>query len=206
MHKRGALWGVSFEALERDGAAALRDPAERFAAAAVATEDAEAWGLFFGNPVMKDGKALFSADHGNLMSGQALSPATLKEARKALVAQNAPNGEPLYLRAKSLIVPLAMTDDAAGVLKGIGNTELPPEDRLELVVEPRADVFSQSAWYLAADPARWPGLQVAFIGGVQQPTVRSQWDMSRDTLVVKTTHIFGVGVGDWRGFVMNPGA
>jgi hypothetical protein len=207
MTRYGALWRLTSKALTGDDTGALARPVLVYGSAAFATEDDKFWAMITGNAAMDDGVALFDAAHGNVVSpGTALSAASLTDARKLLLAQTAASGESLRLKAKHLIVPVALSATAAELLVALGNATAEPDDRLTLTCEPRLDAASATAWYLACDPARRPLAEMCFLRGARQPRVTSMWSFNDDALVSKISHVFGCRVVDHRGWVKNPGA
>jgi len=222
MHRYGALWSLTSPALLGDDRDALSRPILVFGSAAFVTEDDKFWAMITDNAAMEDGVALFDdAAHGNLITpGTALSAANLTIAQAALLAQVAASGESLRLKAKHLIVPVALSATAAALLKTLGNDTAEPQDRLTLTVEPRLDVASTTAWYLACDPARHPLAEMAFLGAGmrssrtiadfmrsgRQPRVSSMWSWNDDALKAKISHLFGCRIVDHRGWVKNLGA
>ena len=59
---------------------------------------------------------------------------------------------------------------------------------------------SSKAWYLMADPNRLPAIEVAFLNGVDRPTVEKT-DADFNTLGIQFRGYidFGVREQDWRG-------
>jgi len=105
---------------------------------------------------MADGAALFHADHKNLAgSGAAISVTSLGAARTAMRLQTGINGAILNIVPRYLIVPAALESDAETILAalarpdqsnpGVANAEF--IRNLELVVDPRLDADSATAWY-----------------------------------------------------------
>ncbi|OQA02453.1 MAG: hypothetical protein BWY69_01109 [Planctomycetes bacterium ADurb.Bin401] len=62
--------------------------------------------------------------------------------------------------------------------------------------------YSSKAWYLFADPNRLPALEVAFLNGIDQPTVEKT-DADFNTLGIQFRGFidFGVREQDYRGAV-----
>lgn len=67
--------------------------------------------------------------------------------------------------------------------------------------------YSTTAWYLLADPRDVPVIEVAFLNGVENPTVESaDADFNTLGIQVRGYHDFGVSKQDYRGGVMSKGA
>lgn len=203
--KYGATWRISLEAFVRDDLRALSNPAEVHGSAARDLQDDLVYTHLTDNPVMADGKQLFCADHANLMVGSALDDTNLALARSALAAQSAPNGVALRLAARFLLVPVALAGDASTMLRAMGNYDLPPDEQIILVVEPRLDLDSTTAWYLACNPMRWPTLECGFLGSDPVPLMSSEWSSRYEALQCKVRLFFGRAIVDFRGLVKNPG-
>jgi len=203
-----SAWRLTKWALAQDGADALV-PARQLGMAAVDTEDGKVYALFSENsgygPTMGDGAALFHANHSNLLTGHGLTVAYFDEARNLLAEQTDPAGNRLHLKARTLLVPLALASQASEVLDKV-NAALPENEKIDLVAEPRLDEISESAWYAMADNTRHPVLVVAFLKGGRQPASDSKRDFDSGDILFKVEHAFGCGFASYRGIVMNPGA
>jgi hypothetical protein len=59
---------------------------------------------------------------------------------------------------------------------------------------------SSKAWYLLADPADLPVIEVAFLNGQESPTIETaEADFSVLGVQMRGVHDFGVALQDWRG-------
>ncbi len=167
-----------------------------------------------GNPTLGDGVALFHATHGNLMTGAALSVASLGTARAAMRTQKGIGGkEFIDPQPRYLIVPVAMETQAEQLLASTvdpsktNNTENAEWVRnLTLVADPRLDANSTAAWYLASAPSQVEGIVRAYLEGEARPFLDSSDGWKTDTTEWKVRLDFGVGVVDYRALVKNPGA
>jgi len=72
----------------------------------------------------------------------------------------------------------------------------------DIVDTPR---LSGKPWYLFADPAVEPVIEVAFLNGVQTPSLEQETNFRTDGLSWKVVHKYGVGAVGWRGAVKNAG-
>jgi hypothetical protein len=199
--KYGARWGLSQKAISIDDLKALSDPTIRFTQAAYQTEDDVLYKSFLQNPVMDDGVELFHATHRNVLPGGIMTPTDIAAGRDLMAAQVSRTGKPLHLKARHLLVPVAMTDQASTILKATGNDLLSDEDRLDIVVEPRLDADSKTRFYLACDSARHPTAEMAFLKSRRQPRIDTRTDFDTTGIKSKVEHIFGGAVIDWRGLV-----
>jgi hypothetical protein len=179
----------------------------RLGAAAVTAEDDVVYALLAENgglgPTLADAKTLFHADHGNVLTAADLSTSTLAAAQAWLAARTTSAGKALNLRGRNLIVPVALEQTASPVLHANGNADRPPEEQVRLIIEPRMDVISATAWILAADPAAYPGLTVVFLEGDERPRLRERYRFDPEQYEWAVGHDFAAGFADWRGMVLS---
>jgi hypothetical protein len=185
--------------------------------AADAISDA-VWQCILSNPAQADGKAFFSNDHKNLLTGAkaALDIPGLTEAEIKFSEAERNEGRPLGIPAKILLVPASLKVAAETLMKSLTVNETTTENKPKPVNNPHAGKFetvstpylsssafegnSVSAWYLFADPRRLPALEVAFLGGQDRPTVeRADADFNTLGIQFRGYIDFGVKEQDWRG-------
>lgn len=111
-------------------------------------------------------------------SGNALSLASLKSATTAFRKLTDPDGNPLGIQPRVLLVPPELEITAAELMTSAllisGNTTKEPnanvlQGRYRVVVSNY--LTSASTWWLAADAADLPSLDVVFLNGQQAPTI-----------------------------------
>lgn len=216
--RKGRILQITPEVLVNDDLGAFTRIAQHLGQAANRTIEKDVYALFALNsgagPTMADGKALFHADHGNI-AGSAVAPtiASFDAARLLMGAQKDPGGNdyldivpsiwigPQSLRGAATMVNEAEFDDEAQK-----NQRRPNISRglvRDIVDTPR---LSGTAWYLLADPSMEPVFEVAFLDGVQTPTLEQEKNFRTDGLSWKVVHKYGVGGVGWRGAVKNAGA
>lgn len=142
-----------------------------------------------------DGNTFFSAGNGNLQTGAgtAFGLAGLSAARtafrkiKAGPGTKAKDQRPINVRPKTLLVPPELETDAEQILNSVsvnltGSTDNekadanPWRDKYGLSVLPHLSDSaytgnSAAAWYLMADPALVPALELVFVQGRTAPTI-----------------------------------
>jgi len=185
--------------------------------AAEAIADA-VWGLWLSNPTQSDGKAFFHADHNNYAEGAdtALSVDGLTDAEVKFGQQTKPNGKPLGIAASLLLVPTALKVPAEMLMKAMVLNETTTANKGKPNTNPHVGKFdvvsslylsnssftgaSSKAWYLLADTNRVPSIEVAFLNGVDRPTVEKT-DADFNTLGIQFRGYidFGVREQDFRG-------
>ena len=214
----GIMFALTRQMIIDDDLGALTDiPRQIGMGAAEAIADA-VWTLLLSNPLQSDGKTFFHNTHGNLLTGEAtnLSVDALTNAEIKFGEQTKPNGRPLGATPTILLVPTA--------LKVLGELLMKSTTLNESAVTPKPrenphtgkytlvsssylgngsfEGASSKAWYLLADPNRLPSLEVAFLGGMDRPTVERA-DANFDTLGIQFRGYidFGVKEQDHRGIL-----
>lgn len=204
----GALFTISRKALINDDLGAFNDWARAAGQAAATTESDLLWGLLRSNPAMRDGKSLFHADHGNLLTGGLLSLVALSAARKALRTQTGLDGKTVIaVTPKVLLVGPELETLAEQLLTEINATSTedvnPFGGKLSLAVEPRID---DDRWHLFADPASTPVFEYSYLAGAPGPQMASREGWETLSTEFRVHLDFGAGAIDHRGAVFNPGA
>lgn len=208
----GRIFAITRQALINDDLNAFGNLVAKFGTAGAEREALQLVTLLTSNPTMSDGVALFHANHGNLAaSGAAISVATLGAARKAMRLQTGLDGvTSIDCSPSYLIVPAALETVAEQFLATLSptvSTEVNPfSGRLELVVDPRLDAKSATAWYLAAKPEAIDTIEYAYLEGYTGPVIEARDGWEVDGTEFKARLDFGAGVLDHRGLYKNAGA
>lgn len=125
-----------------------------------------------------------------------------------MTRRDATSNDPLGVEPKFLIVPPALKWTAMELLNSslivatgttdliIGNKNV-LENALDLIVEPF--LTDANDWYLAADPAVLPGIELAFLRGYRDTPAllrkktdsSEELDFDTDSYVYKVRHVFG---------------
>jgi len=173
------------------------------------------WTLLLSNP-----GSFFSTDHKNYAEGadSALSIDALTAAELLFLDQTKPNGRPLGLAPSILLVPNALKVLSEQLMSSLKLNETTTANKPKPTDNPHAGKFtpvssaylgnasipghSTKAWYLFADPNRLPALEVAFLNGVDRPTVeRAEADFNTLGVQFRGFIDFGVKEQDYRGCV-----
>ncbi|MCC7101111.1 MAG: Mu-like prophage major head subunit gpT family protein [Rubrivivax sp.] len=209
----GRIFGITRQALLNDDLDAFGTMAARVGRAAAETESTVLAALLTSNPVMSDGKALFHADHGNIATGggSALDVAALSAARKAMRLQKGLDGQTIVdVTPVYLVVPAALETVAeqlvATLQPGAITSVNPFAGKLQVVVDPRLDASSVTAWYLAASQAQIDTIEYSYLEGSSGPQLITREGFEVDGLELKARLDFGAGVLDWRGLYKAAGA
>ena len=213
----GRIFGITRQALINDDLSAFDGVIRRFAEAAYQLENQQLVELLTqasgAGPTMSDSVALFHGDHGNLATGggSALSETSLAAARAAMRLQKGVDGStPIDATPRFLIVPAALENTAlqltAETTPATSGNVNPTGRNLEVVVDPRLDAVSATAWYLVADPDRLPTLEYAYLESDAGPRIESDYGFDVDGVSYKCRLDFGCGVLDHRGLYRAAGA
>jgi len=207
----GIMFALTRQMIIDDDLGALTDiPRQIGMGAAEAIADA-VWGLLLSNPTQSDGKAFFHADHKNYLAGAdtTLDVDGLTKAEVAFGEQTKPNGRPLGVPARILLVPTALKVPAEMLMVSINLNETTATGKPKPQANPHVGKFdvvssvylsnaafegnSSKAWHLLADPNRLPTIEVAFLGGVDRPTVERA-DADFNTLGIQFRGYIDFGV------------
>jgi hypothetical protein len=185
-----------------------------FGAAATRRINDLVYAVLTGNQTMAyDSTALFHADHGNLLTGAALSTTSLGAGRAAMRIQKGPGGAVLNITPSFLLVPAALETTADVILRSAALPDdnksaavhNPWQNKLTPVVEARLDALSSTGWYLAASPSQIDTVEVIFLDGVQAPVIEETETMNVDGREYLVRIDVGVRALDHRGLAKNTG-
>lgn len=182
----------------------------RFGESARRLENRLVYAQITGNPTMQDGKALFHADHGNLLAASSvLSLDNMGKLRAAMRKQKDLDGKsvlnlsPSYLILPSELEQLGYQFTSSNYVpaKASDVNEFRQGGRtaVEPIVEPLLDETSTSAWYMAARSGQIDTVEYAYVDGSEG--VRTETFVSEDVdgVKVRATLDFAAKVIDWRG-------
>ena len=214
----GIMFALTRQMIINDDMGAFTDiPRQIGMGAAEAIADA-VWGLLLSNPQQSDGENFLSAAHKNYLDGadSALSIDGLTAAEVMFGEQTKPNGRPMGMPASILLVPTALKVPAELLMTSLQVNETTTANKPKSAANPHVGKFqvvssvylsntsfsgaSSKAWYLLADPNRLPAVEVAFLNGVDRPTVEKT-DADFNTLGIQFRGYidFGVREQDFRG-------
>ncbi|WP_373321345.1 prohead protease/major capsid protein fusion protein [Methylobacterium bullatum] len=210
-----SMFSLSRKAIINDDLGAFRDWGEAAGRAAAETEALLLVSLLTAangaGPVMGDGRTLFHASHGNVGAASALDSTTLLIAaldasRLQMRMQKGTDGKtPINAAPKFLVVSAELETLAEQVLTLLAAPDAssvnPFAGRLTLLVDPR---LPEGSWYVFADPAVLPVLEIAYLSSAQgvQVSSREGWDVLG--VEFRAVLDFGAGALDWRGANRTP--
>ncbi len=208
--KRGGTEDITLEAIRNDDVLGLRRIPQKLGRAAARTLYKFVFDMIGGNGNIYDATALAVAGHANIGTA-ALAKASLLAGRLAMQKQTElGSAEPIGIAPRYLLVPSELETTAfelvvqpsTGLLMPTAASAVNQTNWEIIVVRTWADLNN---WWLVADPADIPTIEIGFLDGREEPELFVQ-DMpnvgsmfSNDKLTYKIRHIYGGAVLDYRG-------
>ena len=181
------------------------------------------------------GASFFTAARGNYLTGAttAFGTAGMALGIKAFRGLKGPDGDPIMVEPAICLVPPTLEDEARRLLAAgsnaivVGQITAAATKTLGTSANIYAGRFggaplvspwlentaltgnSAAYWYLLADPAQYPALEIAYLNGNQTPTVEYFGLESQADTLGMTWRIFwdfGVATAEWRAGVKLAGA
>ena len=205
--------------LINDDMSALDRVPRMFGPAGARLENDIVWGLLLNydfindkaaNHKMADGKALFHADHGNLLTGagSALSKDALTALRLLGRKQKTLDGQFMNVEYNAIAVPEDLETTVEDLLLprivAAKVEDQAPRQRMDIIVEPRLSVVSKTAWY--AFSPMMDTFEYAYLSGEEEMYTEVINSTDVDGLEVKVRKDFGAGLIDSRGMAKAVGA
>jgi hypothetical protein len=175
------------------------------------------WTVFLNNA------AFFTAGRKNLLTGAdtALTVDGLTKAEVAFLDQVDSDGKPIGIMPAVLVVPTALSAMGTQLYKALeirdttANTKYPTNNphqgkfRVEIsryLANTKYTGASAKAWYLLADSADLPVIEVAFLNGQESPTIETaEADFNVLGIQMRGYHDFGCALQDPRGGLKSKG-
>lgn len=203
----GRIVSLSRQALVNDDLSAFSQLLTEFGRAAARREADELVAMLTGTPLV-DGAALFHADRSSLITGagSALQASSLADAVKALRLQKETGGGFIIQEPAFLVVPAALETTARQLVANItpaATTNVQPYV-VTVIVEPRLDAVSATAWYLVS--GNQMALEYGYLDGAQGPQTFQQEGFAVDGTDIKCRLDFGAGWVAPVGWVKASGA
>jgi ATP-dependent Clp endopeptidase proteolytic subunit ClpP len=212
--RRGNIIGITPDVIENDDIGYISSLTTTFGRAAKRTIETQVYVLLVSNPVLKDGKALFHADHKNLAgSGAIPSVDSLEAARVAMAMQKDIGGnEFLDIRPNIWLGGLARGGDVRVLVGAQYDPDTPNKlqkpNKVNGIVQNIIDTprIAGTEWYLFADPAVAPVIEVVFLNGQSEPVLAMEENFQTAGVSYRVELPFGVGAIGYEGSYKNPGA
>jgi hypothetical protein len=204
--KYGRKIGLTLEAMLNDDLDAFSRLPQAIAQAARNFESNTVYGILTGTPLMNDGFALFSSQHGNLGTAGAISNTTLAEAKKLMRQQTGLEGDFLNVMLKYLIVGPDNEQEALQWMNAsfspatVGNTNI-YQGSMQVIVEPR---ITNKNWFAAAEPTAIDTIEYAYLEGENGLYTEQKEGFDIDGIEIKARLFFAAKAIDHRGLFKNP--
>jgi len=221
----GNIFSITRQAVINDDLSQLTTIPQLMGRAASRTVGNLVYAVLTDNPKYTDSKALFHADHHNLIA-KGMDMDGLTEARKAMRLQEDADGNPLNVTPAYIIVPAALEGAAMRTVQstsspfqigtqtvgsdtnpvfnqnaGVANTV---QNMGQVIVEPRLDKKNAQQWYVASAKGS-DTIEVAYLDGMDTPYLEEQQGFTVDGVAWKVRIDAGVAALDYRGLVKSTG-
>lgn len=204
---KGKLLNLSRQMIINDDLGAFVSASREMGRAAARTLEKDVFALLASNPTLSDSVALFHSTHANLnASGGSPTVALIDGARQAMASQlNVGSTDYISVLPRAWLGPLAYGSTARELNAMEFNDTANKQERRpnvvrglfgEVIDTPR---ISGQVWYMFADPADEPVLEVGFLDGVQTPYAEMQNGFEQDGVVWKIRYDYGVAAVGYRG-------
>lgn len=212
----GKQFSMNRQTFINDDIGFLTEVPAAYTRAAKRTIDKAVYKILLNNATIYDGKALFHADHKNLITtGAAPSQTTIQDIILKAQGQTDPFDEPIYEVPKFLVVPMGYEFTLATIFKsaqvvGSSNNDINPlyNYPLQVIQSPWINSISGAnakPWFMVTDPASSKSIQVDYLNGQETPTFRRSEPAGQLGFVWDIWLDWGITAVDYRGIYKNPG-
>ncbi|MBA8734224.1 prohead protease/major capsid protein fusion protein [Chromobacterium violaceum] len=207
----GRIINISRQVIINDELGVFNDLSSGFGRSAANLESNLVWGMITGAPRLRDGKPLFHADHSNIGTGGVINIDAIDALDQLIGMQTEPGtGADLNLHGKYILAPRSMRLAAQRAIGFVSATKVddlnPMAGEYDVITEPRLQRADPKAWYLAAEPAAAPTIEIAYLEGQEGLYTAYQDGFEVDGVSVKARLDVGVALMDYRWIAKNPGA
>lgn len=220
LEKRGGTEDLTIEMIANDDIGALARIPRALGRAAAQTLYRFVWDFLKSNALIYDSVALFAAGHANTTNPRALNQANLTAAGTDMMTQTAygDSTEILEITPSLLVVPPALREmafqltNSAVAIPASGNASNIPNINQTITPLVVPYLTDTDDWFLVADPAMIPTIELGFYQGRQEPELFTQADptvgavFTADKITWKIRFIFKGAVLDYRGFQRGQGS
>lgn len=219
---RGAVLSITRQDLINDDLNAFADNAQALGRKAVHSREKT---LFSALNATGNGASFFTTARGNYFegSGSALQSSSIAQAVQLFRDQVGPDGLPVMVDPTILLVPTALEQTAKELMNsqyvvGPTSAKTPSANVWQGSFTPLVSPWlsnstlsgaSSTAWYLLGNPADLAALEIAYLNGLQTPTVEFfGMDTNPEVLGVswRVFWDFGVALAEYRAGVKSKGA
>lgn len=201
----GRIIGLSRQALVNDDLGGFNDLVRKFGESAARKEADVLAALITSNPTV-DALPMFDAGRGTQTTG-AISVASLGAAIKLLRMQKEIDGgfiaaEPAFLIVPAALEMIAKQYTSADFVSAKSSDINPFKGALEVIVEPRLDANSTTAWYLATAGGE---MEHGYLDGQEGIYIETRNGFEVDGMEIKARLDFGAGFVAPTGWIKSTG-
>lgn len=204
--QKGRIYRINRETLINDDMGVIHDMMKQAGIATNRTIDNHVWRYIVSNPVLKDGKALFHADHGNLLDAGVNSVDTWKAMLRLFKEQKAVNSDAfLNIKPEYILTDLEGMFLARELLiKETGKEAKPTIGWFaeENIID--SEYMASFGTVFLANKDADPMFRVGFLHGQEGPNVIFDEDFDSAGLKMRIMSDFGIGTMNYRGAVLLP--
>ncbi|MCD9097053.1 ClpP-like prohead protease/major capsid protein fusion protein [Luteimonas fraxinea] len=209
----GRLFSITRQAIINDDLGIFSEVPRKLGQAARRTIAKAVFDLINSNPVLPDGFRLFSAEHGNLLDGSAISTLSVDAMRAKMATQKDKDGNRIRVPLKTLLTPIALGGLARTVrtsqyeVSGAKNLTTPNivQNTFDVIDDARFDDASAAAWYGVANSAFVDSIVIGYLDGNQTPFLDQEEGFTVDGVAWKVRLDAAPAIADYRGIFKNPG-
>lgn len=214
----GILIGIDRRDIVNDDAGAFSTMSRYMGVGAADSLNDVFWTKFLNN------STFFASGNSNVSTGGGSALATadgaaINAAEQKFYAQTKPNGKPLGIMPKIMLVPPTLVNTAArwmGSQLMVGSSALGDANvysgRYRVLTSAYMENsnytgYSTAAWYLLAEPSSMAVIETAFLNGQQNPTVETgEFDWNTLGMSMRGYWDFGCELQEYRGGVRSAGS
>ncbi|OGJ87333.1 MAG: hypothetical protein A2487_00030 [Candidatus Raymondbacteria bacterium RifOxyC12_full_50_8] len=160
----------------------------------------------------EDDKALFHADHGNLVAlgyGAVPSLTTVPAGCTAMISQPLPGAKDDYDIVNALPKYLICSGAQKYAAENAVAKNLPANSRndISVIVDGHLDIYDSYGWYLAADPVQVDTISLVTLESMPSPVIKFEGSIPNTggSISWRIYHSWGLLAGDYRGLYRNAG-
>lgn len=212
----GFQFTLSRQAFINDDIGLITSIPARAAASARMTQNKQVYKILIDNPKVYDDKALFGADHKNLIkTGTGVTLDAVQSMILALGGHKDINGDAVIINPGYMVVPLGykfamltLFNSATIDQNGSANPMQQYKDSIEIVEDATINALAGTAaipWFMIGDRAYTKFIQVDYLNGQEIPNIRRMEAAGQLGFVWDVYLDWGIAVLDYMGAVKNPG-
>lgn len=211
--KFGKKIAFTIEMLINDDMSVFEDVLPGFTAGAIETELETVYAILQDNPTLKDGTALFHADHNNLLTDvysiagmEAMSLKMKKQKSLSDKKLSVPMDFIIYGDEIDPVVDRILTSDHIPTTVNDVNPYGPKGRKtITAIYEPLISEIDQTTWFAGTNANKAKHISYAHLNGYESPLVTRVVGQDPDGLTVLGRHFFGAGAESHRGIYKSSG-